>query len=159
VGNMPLAIALSPDEKHAAVLMSGFRERGLQIVDLAAGTVTQTLPQRGAFLGVAFSPDGKSVYTSGGGHDVVYRYSWDGSRAALADSIIIAPIDTIHPRFVGAIAFSPDGATLAVAAGTTVTLWVQRGGGYGGVREPRRPKPDPRLAHEALQEPSDQAVG
>src|SRR5947207_2350378 len=64
VGNMPLAIALSPDEKHAAILLSGFRERGLQIVDLAAGTVTQTLPQRGAFLGVAFSPDGKSVYTS-----------------------------------------------------------------------------------------------
>ncbi len=46
-----------------------------------------------------------------------------------------------------------------VAAGATVTLWVQRGGGYGGVREPRRPKPGPRLAREALQEPSDQAVG
>ncbi len=115
VGNMPLAIALSPDEKHAAVLLSGFRQRGLQIVDLAAGTVTQTLPQRGAFLGVAFSHDGKSVYTSGGGRDVVYRYSWDGSHAALADSIIIAPLDTIHPRFVGAIAFSPDGRRLYVA--------------------------------------------
>lgn len=115
VGNMPLAIALSPDEKHAAILLSGFRERGLQIVDLAAGTVTQTLPQRGAFLGVTFSPDGKFVYTSGGAHDVVYRYSWDGSRAALADSIIIAPIDTIHPRFVGAIAFSPDGRRMYVA--------------------------------------------
>lgn len=46
-----------------------------------------------------------------------------------------------------------------VPAGATVTLWVQRGGGYGGVREPRRPKPGPRSAREALQEPSDEAVG
>jgi YVTN family beta-propeller protein len=115
VGNMPLAIAVAPDKRHAAILLSGWRQRGLQIVDLAGGVVAQTLPQRGAFLGVAFSPDGKSIYTSGGGRDVVYRYSWDGSRAALADSVVIAPLDTLHPRFVGGIAFASDGRRLYVA--------------------------------------------
>jgi hypothetical protein len=32
--------------------------------------------------------------------------------------------------------------------GSTVALWLERGGGGAGVREPRRPKPDPRAARE-----------
>jgi YVTN family beta-propeller protein len=124
IGNMPLAVTLSPDEKHAAILLSGFRERGLQIVDIAAGKVTQTLPQRGAFLGLAFSPDGKSLYTSGGGRDVIYRYTWDGSRAILADSIMLARFDSIHPRFVGAIAFSTDARRLYVAENRSDSIAV-----------------------------------
>lgn len=36
--------------------------------------------------------------------------------------------------------------------GSTITLWVQRGGGSAGVREPRRPSPSPRSASA---EPSD----
>jgi len=46
-----------------------------------------------------------------------------------------------------------------VPAGSSVTLWVERGGGSAGVREPRRPKPDPRSAREMRREPSDEAVG
>jgi hypothetical protein len=47
-----------------------------------------------------------------------------------------------------------------VPAGSSVTLWVQRGGGSAGVREPRRPKPDPKTAREMRsQEESDEAVG
>jgi hypothetical protein len=39
-----------------------------------------------------------------------------------------------------------------------VTLWIERGGG-SGVREPRRPKPDPRAARAMRDEVSDEAVG
>jgi YVTN family beta-propeller protein len=124
IGNMPLAITLSPDEKHAAILLSGFRERGLQIVDIAAGAVTQTLRQPGAFLGLAFSPDGKSLYTSGAAHDVIYRYAWDGSRATLADSIVVAPFDSVHPRFIGAITFSHDGRSLYAAENKSDSIAV-----------------------------------
>jgi hypothetical protein len=48
-----------------------------------------------------------------------------------------------------------------VPAGSQVTLWVERGGG-SGVREPRRPKPTPRVGREMrddLDEHSDEAVG
>jgi hypothetical protein len=31
-------------------------------------------------------------------------------------------------------------------AGSTITLWIERGGGSAGVREPRRPNPSPRAA-------------
>ena len=90
VGNMPLSAALAPDGRHLALLSSGWREEGLQIVDVASSRVTQKLPQRGAFLGLAFSTDGRTIYTSGGGGDVVYRYAWSGSAATLTDSIDIA---------------------------------------------------------------------
>jgi hypothetical protein len=47
-----------------------------------------------------------------------------------------------------------------VPAGSTVTLWLERGdGGSAGVREPRRPKPNPKQARELRYEPSDEAVG
>jgi len=43
LGNMPLAIALAPRGDKLAVVLSGWRQQGLQIVDLASGRVTQTL--------------------------------------------------------------------------------------------------------------------
>lgn len=46
-----------------------------------------------------------------------------------------------------------------VPAGSPVTLWVDPGGGSAGVREPRRPKPSPRIAREMRPEPSEDAVG
>ena len=46
-----------------------------------------------------------------------------------------------------------------VPAGSSVTLWLERGGGSAGVREPRRPKPAPKTAREMRSEASDEAVG
>jgi hypothetical protein len=46
-----------------------------------------------------------------------------------------------------------------VTAGSSVVLWVHRGGGLAGVREPRRPRPTPKPAREMRLEPSDEAVG
>ena len=45
-----------------------------------------------------------------------------------------------------------------VPTASSVTLWVERGGG-SGVREPRRPKPTPRAARGMVDETSDEAVG
>ncbi|MGI5131866.1 PASTA domain-containing protein [Pseudonocardia sp. CA-107938] len=44
-----------------------------------------------------------------------------------------------------------------VPPGTRVLLWVDRG--EGGVREPRRPRPDPLEARKYLPDPADEAVG
>jgi hypothetical protein len=46
-----------------------------------------------------------------------------------------------------------------VPVGSRVLLWVARGDGGAGVREPRRPKPTPGHGREWLPEPSDEAVG
>lgn len=46
-----------------------------------------------------------------------------------------------------------------VPPGTHVRLWLDFGGGSAGVREPRRPRPDPRTARGLRYEPADEAVG
>src|SRR6476469_8742580 len=66
LGSMPIGMALAPGGERLAVVLSGWREQGLQIVDLKSRKVTQTLTQDAAFAGVAFSHDGKELYVSGG---------------------------------------------------------------------------------------------
>jgi hypothetical protein len=44
-------------------------------------------------------------------------------------------------------------------AGSQVTVWIERGRGSAGVREPRRPRPSPRSAMGMLDEVSGESVG
>ena len=117
VGSMPLAMTLSPDGNHVVVLLNGWREQGVQVLDRRTLTITQTLLQPAAFLGLAFSPDGRSLFASGGNQDVVYRYDWTAGRATLADSIVLAVKQpgrsgTSYPA---GVALSRDGNRLYVA--------------------------------------------
>src|SRR5580765_8487587 len=59
VGNMPLAMVVSPEGDRLVLSLNGWRQQGIQVVDPAAGSVVQTISQPGAFLGLAFSPDGQ----------------------------------------------------------------------------------------------------
>lgn len=117
VGSMPLAMTLSPSGREVLVLMNGYREHGVQVVDRATGRILQTVIQPAAFLGIAFARDGRTLYVSGGNQDVIYRYNWTDGRAALRDSIIIEPRAPSKngKRYPAGIALSPDGARLYVA--------------------------------------------
>jgi DNA-binding beta-propeller fold protein YncE len=127
LGNMPLAMALAPDHRHVAVLMCGYREQGLQIVDRTTGKVTQTLAQPAAFLGIAFAPDGKTLWTSGGNDDSLDRYTWSEGKATLDRRIELRakanPKDggTSYPA---GIAFSRDGRFLYAAENLADTVAV-----------------------------------
>ncbi len=117
LGSMPLGVVASPDGRFAAVLLSGWREQGVQVVDLASHRVVQTLRQPAAFLGIVWSPDGSRLYASGGDRDVVYRYDWSGDHASLHDSIVLAsrlPKQSGRSYPAG-LALSPDGKMLYVA--------------------------------------------
>ena len=58
LGSMPLNVVPALSGDKAVVVLSGWREQGIQVVDLKTRKVTQTLLQDGAFYGAAFSPDG-----------------------------------------------------------------------------------------------------
>jgi beta-lactam-binding protein with PASTA domain len=51
---------------------------------------------------------------------------------------------------------SPESGAM-VPPGVAIKLWVDEGGG-GGVREPRRPKPDPKSNRQQWDEVADEAV-
>jgi len=117
VGNFPLAAVLSPDGSRVALLLDGWREQGVQVLDRATGAVLQTLTQPAAFVGLAFAPDGHSLWASGGNQDVLYRYAWAADRAVLADSVVLAAKapHASGTRYPAGFAFSSDGRVLYVA--------------------------------------------
>jgi YVTN family beta-propeller protein len=126
LGSMPLAMVLSPDSTRLAVVLCGYREQGVQIVDPKKGEVLQTLLQPAAFLGAAFSPDARSLYVSGGNQDVVYRYAVSSGTAALADSIRLDPSGEVGKglRYPAGLAISRDGRQLYVAENLSDSLAV-----------------------------------
>jgi DNA-binding Lrp family transcriptional regulator len=95
----------------------------------------------------------------------VIGMSWDDARHVLQKNRLVGVGPDPDGPPLGALGW-PDGVVTdqspesgaKVPAGSTVTLWVERGGG-SGVREPRRPKPEPLAGREMHLEPSDEAVG
>ena len=117
VGNMPLSMTLAPEGDRFVVSLSGWREQGLQIVERETGRVVQTLAQPSAFLGLAFSADGKTLYASGGNEDAIFVYAWQNGQASMIDKIVLAPKekDKDGTKFPAGIAVSRDGKKLFVA--------------------------------------------
>ncbi|HEY0377844.1 MAG TPA: beta-propeller fold lactonase family protein [Pyrinomonadaceae bacterium] len=126
VGNMPLTMRLSPDGRYVVVSLSGWREQGIEVVELATGRVVQTLAQPAAFLGLAFSPDGRTLYVAGGNEDAVFRYGWRDGRATLVDKLALAEKDPKKDgtRFPAGLAVSRDGRFLYVAENMADSLAV-----------------------------------
>jgi YVTN family beta-propeller protein len=118
LGSLPMAMVPSPDNSSFVVLLNGYRENGIQVVNRATGLVTQTITQRAAFIGLTFSPDGKHLYASGGNDDAIYVYDWIDGKASIADPIVLNAKKKQSQdgrKYPAGIAISPDGATLYVA--------------------------------------------
>jgi DNA-binding beta-propeller fold protein YncE len=118
LGSLPINLVLSPEKDRAVVVLSGWREQGVQVVDLKTRKVTQTLLQDGAFYGAAFSPDGHRVCVSGGNTDMLFVYAWKGGVATLDNKFELARTKTedgTGTSYPAGLAFSPNGKFLYVA--------------------------------------------
>jgi len=118
LGSLPINLVITPEKDKAAVVLSGWREQGLQVVDLKTRKVTQTLLQDGAFYGAAFSPDGRRLCISGGNTDLLFVYAWKDGTATLENKFELAKAktaDATGTSYPAGVAFSPNGKFLYVA--------------------------------------------
>jgi DNA-binding beta-propeller fold protein YncE len=118
LGSMPLNIVPANSGDKAVVVLSGWREQGIQVVDLKARQVTQTLLQDGAFYGAAFSPDGNMLYVSGGNTDTIFAYAWRDGAASLANEFVLAKAKTADgtgTSYPAGLAVATNGKFLYVA--------------------------------------------
>lgn len=117
LGSMPLGMAVAPEGKRVVAVLSGWREQGIQVVDLESKRVLQTIPQEAAFYGLAFSADGKQLYVSGSNEDLIYAYSWSNGAATLDKKIILGDKkpDKTGSRYPAGLAVSQKGNLLYVA--------------------------------------------
>jgi YVTN family beta-propeller protein len=126
VGAFPLAVVAAPEGDRVVLLLNGYREQGLQVVETRTGRILQTVPQPAAFLGLTFDAGGHRLYASGGNQDVIYRYDWTAGAARLLDSIVLAVKVPRRSgtRYPAGLAQSRDGQLLYVAENLADSLAV-----------------------------------
>ncbi len=79
VGDLPTNVQVHPTGQFAAVLHCGYKDHEVHILDLntKARKIVCRVTVEQAFYGLAWSPDGKQVYASGGEFDIVHVWDFD----------------------------------------------------------------------------------
>src|SRR5688500_16547954 len=76
----PMASALSKDGKYLLVLNGGYNPPSITVLQADTMQEVGRTPVPDAWLGLGFSPDGKSVYVGGGSRASVFEFSWDNGK-------------------------------------------------------------------------------
>ncbi len=120
IGDLPLGMVESPDGNFLVVTNNGYAKPSLTIVDLRRNYVASRASVDHAWLGLAWHPDGRRVYSSGAGQTTVNEFYFQNSRLT-AGGVYALGRDTQRPMpginrpepveqsFVGGITLSPDG--------------------------------------------------
>jgi YVTN family beta-propeller protein len=66
LNDLVLKLSPSPDGKTIVAVHSGYTPHGLSLIDAKTHAVVQELPLKTTWLGLAWSPDGRTLYASGG---------------------------------------------------------------------------------------------
>src|SRR5215471_4589974 len=72
--DMPLKLVVSPDKHLIAAACAGFNNTGLALFDLSSRQVSQFLPLRKIWNGLAFSADSTRLYVSGGDSGKIHLF-------------------------------------------------------------------------------------
>jgi YVTN family beta-propeller protein len=120
IGDLPLAMVESPDGHFLIVTNNGYARPSLTVVDLERGYVSSRVGLDHAWLGLAWHPDGRRLFSSGAGQTTVNEFYWANNKLT-AGAVYALGRDTQKPMpginrpepveqsFVGGLAMSPDG--------------------------------------------------
>src|SRR5262245_8566195 len=120
-GDFPMSMVAAPDGRHLIISNNGWSRPTLTVVDTKQLYVKARVPVDHAWLGLAWTRDGTTLYSSGAaGNTVTDCTSMNGALSPGA-SIRLLPPATKLPSdlrdfggtgFIGGLAGSPDGRTL-----------------------------------------------
>ena len=113
----PMSSILSRDGRFLIVLNGGYNPPSLSVLDTAAGKELKRVPVPDAWLGLALSPDGKTLWAGGGSKASIYEFSLsaEGLLEPTRTFELTPAASRTHEDFIGDVAVSPDGRLLYAA--------------------------------------------
>ncbi|MGI9073978.1 MAG: bifunctional YncE family protein/alkaline phosphatase family protein [Bryobacteraceae bacterium] len=145
VDTLPLSSAVSNDGKYLLVLNAGYNPPSVSVIDIAQKREIGRTPLPDAWLGLAVSPRGNSVYVGGGSRASVYELSLNPQNGALTrsrDFIAVPDINNKGLSFIGDVAVSSDAHLLYAAdlhSDSIAVINLQSGQLIGRWKSGRRP--------------------
>jgi YVTN family beta-propeller protein len=76
LGDFPINVAVHPAGRFAAVLHSGYSAHEIVVVDIASAQIASRTKVHEAFYGLEFSTDGRQLFCSGAGDEVVHAFEF-----------------------------------------------------------------------------------
>lgn len=135
VSDLPLNMVLSSDGRYLLVTTNGNGEQTIDVIDLTTGKRLQSIVVKKSWLGLAFAPNGRRFYVSGGDDNEVMLFDFVNGKATEAGKIILGSQDyhkldekgrtEARRKGLGEFAFpagitvTPDGSRLYVAENLT----------------------------------------
>jgi YVTN family beta-propeller protein len=108
LNDMVLNMLVSKDGRVVVASHSGYQPHGIDVMDIKTQKVIQHIELKTTWLGMAWSPDGKTLYVSGGNATgakniaqsaaPIYEFSYSDGR--LSDKPINQMVETIDPKKV-----------------------------------------------------------
>ena len=87
VGELPMNLVFTKDEKYAITSNSGMAENSLSVIDLSAKKEIQRLVIDKTWRGLCYNDDESVLYVSGGNNDKIYTYTFRDGILNLKDSL------------------------------------------------------------------------
>jgi DNA-binding beta-propeller fold protein YncE len=114
---LPMASVLTPDGRFLIVLNGGYNPPSISVLDTKDGHEVGRTPVADAWLGLALSPNGRTLWVSGGSRASIFEFSFgeDGKLQPTKTYELVGAADRTYADFIGDVAVSPDGHLLYAA--------------------------------------------
>jgi YVTN family beta-propeller protein len=122
ISDMALKMIVSPDKKMLVAISGGFSDTGLTLFDLKTHKVSQFLPLKGCWNGVAFSVDGHRIFVPGGDTGLVYVFDYADGKATAAQPVM--PMADATHVFLAGVSVHPTTGKVYVCNEGNHEIWV-----------------------------------
>jgi DNA-binding beta-propeller fold protein YncE len=111
---LPMSAILSKDGKFLLVLNGGYKPPSISVLDTKDGHEVGRTPVSDAWLGLALSPNGRTVWAGGGSRAAIFEFAFNESGELKPTNTfeLVKAADRTHRDFIGDVAVSPDGHLL-----------------------------------------------